>query len=513
MRSYYEHLAAISSSVTEEPILRSSAIFPVWHNDQISTRLLFLGYWLLKRSIVHLQATITLRGKSGTTLASRTFPITEAKAYRIEAADLLKDKNAPFEGSIELEFLSDNNLVFPFPAAVVNYYGDNFSTVVHTAQRTYNNAEDENRNSVLCVPESGFNLYAENGRRPFVTLINGSKACAEQSIRFTIYNLEQEKMEFAVEEIAFKPYEMKTIDFPSSLMAFLKGKAGTCKIHFHLSGVFPRLLVGNKTEDPFTQVVTHTYYDCSEEDDESQFWNPRDPSFYSASLMVPLLRDKDHETTIDLYPIYSPSPFSLSLEIYDQNGTSIKKLPHFLTLETNADKFQRFRLSDYCRPGEQPLAARIISEPLTNKPIPARIKVALDIGLKNAPLACNICTNLQPYIPAFKEKKRSFKWAPLLADRANASAFIMNSSPSKEYKDKAPVELKFYREKDTSCLTRNITIAPNGFYLIQPDKDPELKTFLSGEIGWFTAVTTNPYTTTYYFSENAHGATGGDHGF
>ncbi|MBA2727065.1 MAG: hypothetical protein H0U49_02695 [Parachlamydiaceae bacterium] len=89
----------------------------------------------------------------------------------------------------------------------------------------------------------------------------------------------------------------------------------------------------------------------------------------------------------------------------------------------------------------------------------------------------------------------------------------MNSSPEKQYKDDATADLTFYRGKDTASLSRQMTLPPHGFMVINVAVDEELKAFFDGDIGWCTIVTSNPYLTTYYFSESSSGLIGGDHGF
>jgi hypothetical protein len=52
MRSYYSHLESTGTGAfMQRPILRASAIFPVFHDAAVQTRLLFLGYWFLKRHV------------------------------------------------------------------------------------------------------------------------------------------------------------------------------------------------------------------------------------------------------------------------------------------------------------------------------------------------------------------------------------------------------------------------------------------------------------------------------
>ena len=76
MRSYYSHLQAVKSVgeevlISQKPTFRSSAIFPVLHNQYYSTRIIFMGYWLLKRNIKEIGLLYTLRDTSGVILSRK----------------------------------------------------------------------------------------------------------------------------------------------------------------------------------------------------------------------------------------------------------------------------------------------------------------------------------------------------------------------------------------------------------------------------------------------------------
>ena len=79
MKSYFQHLKSTQEFgethiSIKKPILRSSGVFPVIHNQNYSTSIHFLGYWLLKRQIPEVTLTITLREQSGKILL-RKYPI------------------------------------------------------------------------------------------------------------------------------------------------------------------------------------------------------------------------------------------------------------------------------------------------------------------------------------------------------------------------------------------------------------------------------------------------------
>lgn len=527
MRSYYAHLenAIITANVKipPKPVFRSSAIFPMFSTPGISARILFMGYWILKRHIKEIAAQINLRSASGQLLNRTSLLIQEPKTYRIELKDQIiaagLSPDEPFTGSLEIEFFSTANLVFPFPAVVVNYYGPAFSSVVHTAQRVYNDFDDMRNNSQTQVPEAGFNLYADDDHEPFFGIVNGVEAVENAKIVMEFYNSDNEKMSHEIVYSHLNPYETRFI-YPSremNLHTFLKNKPGTAKIKFDVSWIFPRLLVGNIQHSLPAMTITHTYYDCSAAKSESDYWHPAEPLWHPASLMIPVsIKDKCF-TKVYFYPIYSPSHVIIDVEIYNCDGVLEGKKENYLVLQKNGGKYQNIPFKEICGElnidAQQDLGARIIARTEDGSLIPARIKLGLDLGEEPNLMPCNICTNLQPFNPALENKPSSFRWAPILADRAKSSVWIMNSSQHIDYNRSAEVDLTFYHENDSTTIKRKIVIPPNGFHVIHTEHDPELQMFFDRKVGWFTAITTNPFTTTYYFTEDPSGVVGGDHGF
>lgn len=527
MRSYYAHLDQTKpvekKAISPKPIFRSSAIFPVLQQPGITSRILFMGYWILKRNIKELASVITLRSSEGEILARSNLLISEPKTYRIELKDQLalanRSPNEDFAGSIEVEFYSTQNLVFPFPALDINFYGPRFSSIVHTAQRVYNDFDDLRNNSQTTVPESGFNIYATDDQEPFFTMINGSTPCENSQITMEFFNCDHEVLRHTLDLGNVKPYQTSII-FPARLCGlkdFLKGQVGAAKIFFHVNWAFPRLVAGNWNHRIPALNITHTYYDCEKATSKTDYWFSPKEGFHVASLMVPVTVTDDRFTNIYFYPIYSPSRFSIGMEIYDEAGSLLGAKTPVVEIESPFIGLKRVSLNDLCAElkieGHKNLAVRLVATEIPDHPIPSRIKIGLDLGSTQKLLPCNICVNLQPYNPAFEGKPSSFRWLPFLADQPIPTVWIMNSSPEINYQKEALITATFFHEHDADTIVRTIKLPPNGFLVLDLQNDPELKAFFANQVGWLTAQSTNPYTTTYYFTESDIGIVGGDHGF
>jgi hypothetical protein len=526
MRSYYEHLETATNksknAIESKPTLRSSAIFPVMHLPGIQSRILFMGYWMLKRQIREIAAIVTLRSSEGVVLTRQNFTITQAKTFCVELSDQMTlaglSLNHDFIGSLEVEFYSTINLVFPYPAVVINYYGPNFSSVVHVAQRIYNDYDDMKRNTQSEVPESGFNIYADDKKEPFIGLINGVESAEDFKINLEFFNSEGKTLKHSLELGKLAPYETKLI-FPAekiNLKDFLKDQVGVCKATFQVNWIFPRLIVGNIQKKKPAIIITHSYYDTSHASSNSDYWRDPEPEWVPASLMVPAPLKNPSFTKIYFYPIYSPASFAIDVEIYAKEGVLQGKKEGVLLLKVPFNHFNLIDIKALCHElnisTEEDLGVRINARPLENSRLPARIKLGLDIG-KHSQMPCNICTNLQPFNPPLETKLKTFRWAPVLADQTHCSIWIMNSAPNVNYRREAEVELTFFHEQDEATVKRKLSIPPHGFIVMHVNEESELYSFFDGKVGWFTAISSNPYTTTYYFAENVSGFVGGDHGF
>lgn len=465
----------------------------------------------------------TLRSEQGEILHRTNFLINKPLVYRVEVDDMLDqmgyDSSKDFEGTIELEFYSHIHLFFPYPATVINYYGPNFSGVVHTAQRTYNDFEDMSTNSETSVPESGFNIYCDDDKEPMIGLINGPRKVENASFDMTFFNVGQESMTAKVDLGTLQPYQMHWI-YPgrvTDLKSFLKGQVGAAIVRFDVAWIFPRLVAGNLQRSLQAYNITHSYYDCKAATADSDYWRPNEPGWHPASLLVPAAIDGEQYTNIYFYPIYSPQQFFIDVEVYDSNGECMGRLENVATIDESTDNLKQIRVKDVCEKlGLSPsshYACRLVARTEDGKRLPSRVKTALDCGAHTTNLPSNICTNLIPFCPELDAKPGTFRWGPVLADQKRALIWLMNGSAEKKYERSATVSLTLYREQDEKTIERTVDLAPHGSLCIDVNQDETLREFFNEGVGWYTAVANNPNVTTYYFGENASGFVGGDHGF
>jgi len=528
MKSYYQHLKSIQEfgekqNLLKKPVLRSSAIFPVIQNRNYTSTIHFLGYWLLKRNIKEITLVVTLRDSTGKILIRKIQIIDDAKAFSVSLKNILEEINYEnqenFLGSIETEFNSTRDMVFPYPALVLEYHNDEFNTCVHTLGRIYNDLEDLKENNETVVPETGFDIHETDELNSFISFVNGPLENNNGSIQFTITNSKSEKLtgKFHIGKIL--PFETKLLflkDHINNLSEFLDHNFGSISLKHNFEGFYPRLLVGNIQKSFSSVSFTHSYYDCTSCISEYDYWSRINQRHYDSSIYVPIFNKDSQFTNLIIYPNISPSNFTLQIDICDKNGKKILENQTLLDIKSDEKKLLKISLNeiisslDHLTPNEN--FAAYVTTNFQNNKIPSRIKFGLDVGTKglNSKLPCNICFNMRMGNPLLENKPGSFHWAPMF-NHSNTILTIGNFSTLKNYEKSANIELNFYRIEDSDFLTKKISLNPNTEKRITIN-DFELKKFLKTE-GWVTIKSDTPYVHGYYFNIYSSGSVSGDHIF
>ncbi len=525
MRSYYSHLQAVQSIgedilITQKPVFRSSAIFPVIHTQHYSSKVIFMGYWLLKRHIREIGLLYTLRDAQGVILSRKYLLVDSAKAYNIQLSEFENIPKHDFTGSLELEIFSTKDLVYPYPAFVLVYFGDHFSTAVHSVGRIYNDIEDLSKNEEYKVSESGFDIYGNENLSPFIAFTNGAMPNKTPEIKYEINNVAQQVEKGTFKFKSLKPFETVFLKLKEyiDLAKILGNNPGTIKIEHNLEGFFPRFAAGNFDESLQTISITHTYYDSSGLDDDKSFWNRKDDLLNDSSVSIPLYITNNQYTRVAIYPIFSPSDFSLSYTFYDEKGNCLKQLNNYHVIKSSNNKYEQVDFGVIARAEdvdvEKAKSVNLVCNWTEHTRIPTRIKFGLNIGIdgSSVTLPSNICFAPLLGNPAMLKKTGTFRWAPFI-NIGRSEIVLTNSSSLKDYTRTANIKLTFHREADDSTLNRTISIAPNAIHVFALESDDELSEFYNGKSGWLAAVSDNPFLNGYYFDFFENGSVGADHIF
>ena len=524
MKSYYQHLKSTQEfgetiKTPKKPILRSSGVFPVIHNQYYSSSLHFVGYWLIKSNIPE-TLFITLRNADGKTLLKKTETIGAAKGYLIDLSSLLLeigfDTKNNFLGSIETEFRSTKDMFYPYPAVTLEYHNEEFNTCVHTTGRIYNDPEDLKENDCFKVPESGFDIYESDDLSSFFSFVNGPLPNNEGIVEYQVTNSNSEKLTGTFSLGYLKPYETKFIEFGKyipNLSGFLKNNSGSITLSHNFEGFYPRFLAGTMQSSFPSVSFTHSYYDCTSCSGETDFWDRNNDMHHDHAVYIPLFTRNSEYTNLIVYPNFSPCSFFVNLELYNKNGEKIDELPKFLHINTKEPKLHKINFNQITSKykNNEICSSNIICDFQGNK-IPARVKFSLDVGMNDlkSKLPCNICFPAKPGNPLIENKPGSFHWGPLFSHR-NSVITVGNFSTLKNYKTDAEIEMTFLRKEDTSRISKKITLKANCEERIYSN-DPDIKQFIKTE-GWVTIKANNPYVNGFYFNFNNSGSVSGVHLF
>ncbi|MBD2753125.1 hypothetical protein [Spirosoma validum] len=530
MRSYQSHLQATQSAgetlvANRKPVLRSSAIFPVMHTDTYSSKVIFMGYWLLKRNIWEVGLLYTLRNAAGTLLSRKYVLIDSAKAWSVqmsEYTELLQEAGEPseFTGSLELEVFSTQDLVFPYPAFVLVYFNENSSSVVHTVGRIYNDIEDLQQNNEYQVSESGFDIYGRDGLAPFLSFTNGPLPAEEPKVTYEIVDGQHHTTSGTFTLPSLKPYETVFLYLKDylDLQSILGDEPGMIRFGHNFSGFFPRFLVGNLDQNAQSVSITHSYYDSSGVDDKRAYWPRQDERFLDSSTSIPLYLTNDFFTKLVVYPIFSPSDFTLSFRFFDADGTFLGEALDAYKFRSIDSQYVQIDLGELAKQigisTEAAKTAQLIAHWTDATRIPTRLKFGLNVGQhgRASVLPSNVCFAPQVGNPNSLNKPGTFKWAPFV-NVGNSEIVLTNSAPLQQYDRLANVTLSFYREADAQVLERTAVVSPNGLYTIRMAEDDELRHFFGEASGWLTARADNPFLNGYYFDFHPNGAVAADHLF
>jgi hypothetical protein len=527
MKSFYEHLRSRREfgeqiEDTRKPVMRSSAIFPAIQNSTYKTQILFMSYWLIKRDIPEISSVITLRDKSGKILKRNFMSISEPKSFSLNLDSMLKNhpnKNN-FLGSLEVEFFSTRDMVYPFPAVVLNYYNNEFNTCVHTTGRIYNDIEDLSENEKFLVPETGFDIYSNDDLSSFLAFVNGPQINENGTIDYIITNHESKKLSgnFSIGNIhSFETIFLNFSDCIPKLNEFLNEKSGSISIKHNFTGFYPRFLVGTIQESFPSVSFTHSYYDCTLCNSPSDYWDRISDDYHDSSLYIPIFTKSNRFTELIIYPNLSPSTLNLQINLHDNEGNILQSFPNYLKIDSSKSQLMKINfdqlLNEVKLNSEKVTSAHIITNS-ENRKIPTRMKFGLNIGMKNqkSHIPCNICFNSKLGNPLIENKPGSFHWCPIF-NNASAVVTIGNFSPKKNYSKSAQITLTFYHEEDSQSIEKIIKILPNAEYRFRLDENGDIKSFLHNANGWITMKSDNPFVQGYYFNFHSSGSVAGDHWF
>ena len=144
---------------------------------------------------------------------------------------------------------------------------------------------------------------------------------------------------------------------------------------------------------------------------------------------------------------------------------------------------------------------------------PARLKFGYNISNKNKfNFPSNVCFNAVVPNMSMLNKKRTFKWAPII-NKKDSKIIVTNFSTLRKNFKNANVEIRFWREKDNKFISKKLIINDNGSYWFELNKEKKVKNFLKNKSGWITITGDSPFLSGFTVEDSKTGILGADHVF
>lgn len=327
-KAFFEHNKLANTPT--KLVTRSSSVFYFQETRDFRTQIHFLNYWLEKRGVSDVEMTVTIRDMCGTTLGTYHDAITRRGGYVLNVREILNSccprAVQVIEGSIEIEFFSEKNLVFPFPAVVLRYLGEGWHTSTHSSQRYYSlHSGDEERlvNEIFEAEEGNLTIHADDDYEPFFIIHNGPLPVPESDLEIIIRSETGRKMSGKIPAMAWTPYQTRLIRINDHLdsRAFLAGERGTYVVRFLIGGVFPRLIAGTEKVSDKSWSVDHTNFASrSESVVQDTFQTHSDTAFKDLVFCIPNNFTENWECFADLYPTYPDDGYDVDVTATMPNG-------------------------------------------------------------------------------------------------------------------------------------------------------------------------------------------------
>ncbi len=238
-------------------VMRSSAIFYYKKSPTFKTTISFLNYWIIKRNL-EVTAIASLRKMDGTLINREVLNFKNSDV--INYSPILDEEY--FEGSIEIEIFSLENMVIPYAGIIGVYESENGISMVHTYGRIYSDYEIEEKNFPMPGEEVCCNgIKDTNNIESFIVAHNGRTPLESQKIAISILNHKGERKDISFAYPPIKPFQtlkIKHRDFFPDLVEFLDNKPGFASYSFKLNDCFTRMIVINQKSDESDFQLTHS---------------------------------------------------------------------------------------------------------------------------------------------------------------------------------------------------------------------------------------------------------------
>ena len=433
---------------------RSSAIFYYRCAPNFNTTLSFMNYWEVKRG---LSVTIiaTTRTMSGAIIQKEQLDFSRGQV--INYAPNLGEFE--FEGSVEVEVFSNENLFIPYAAIMAIYESRKSLSLTHSYARAYSPADIAGGNVFSSGNEGCWTIRDDRYTRSFCVFHNGPKALSAQDVELRVVNCNGISKTGYISLDRLDPYQTVKIfpkDHIDDLANFLGDNEGSATIDFELGESFSRMLIGNERNNYDEIQTAHSNFNYAIKEQDS-IENEAEP----ATMLLPDFELGEQKVII--YPDYAPGDYRA--QVGDQTAwfSSSDRRPRFFECSDNQLEIWRIDGS-----------------------IPTRLVTGFIAQYNENLLPVEVSRGIRHSL----EPPKSSWWGPCIVSDELNSKLVLN--PYEKYCDlspRSPATLSLYSSVSHDVLSLDFEDLPvdltrKGVFL-QELTQVDLRAFFGGEVGYF----------------------------
>lgn len=302
--------ARAPAAAVERTVHRSSLLVPELPGQR--SVISFLNHFLIKRGIAEVACRITAVNAAGERINAKMVTVDEPRAYFIDLASLFPDSTP---NTYIVEFFCARNLAIPFPAVMVNHFGDGTLNMVHAYNRVLNDVFEQDGEVSTLPAESSIDVRVDDDVDTFAIFASGPQPFSGE-------------VELQLSSPGGRWNASVALEMPRLTQRTVALKELIPELGAHQHGVlrirtprqslfFGRMLAGQRTRSGAFS-ANHTFYDTSTTTPEYH----RDAA--ASWIIHPFLPDLHN--IVRFYPLFSAAQLRFVLMLKDSDGRELSRI-------------------------------------------------------------------------------------------------------------------------------------------------------------------------------------------
>ncbi len=327
---------------------RSSCVFPIFFKNVFNDlHIVFLNYWTIKNKIPANKLALNFRIYDNTgSLIKRHTELNFKNHNQFSIKEIIGDKlQTNFEGMVEVEIISSENLKYSFPGIIGIYQSGEYFSTVHSAGRIKNTDE---AHLTSYTHETNWTCKFSEQTTPFFHLFIGNKKPVSPIIKVFLRSKTGEIIQKKIINISHMESFSSNLFFADEI--FDKDNLqqdNFISVMVEHGSTFTRMVVGNYFKQLYHLEVTHSF----------QFIEKNDYCRAEEVTQIPSIlncyTDKNLTLTVRVFPTNCTGSFKTVLNSQEFDSTSLKSLniekeystgPKRFSIQETLENNEKFRV-------------------------------------------------------------------------------------------------------------------------------------------------------------------------